>query len=114
MILTSVLRRNPPTKHEFTHRNFLLVGEEAVENGHTMAQHRDLQTVLILHVLEEALQRHARIFQLQAVPSRPLPLLKTTTASTTPSEDKSVATYLIIFHPNPCINKYGAGMLNLL
>ena len=58
-----------------TYRDFFLIGEEAVEDGHAVAQHRHLQPVLLFHEVEETLKRHGWVIELQAVPSWPLPLL---------------------------------------
>lgn len=39
-------------KRCISHRNLLLVGEKAVQDGHTMAEHGHLQSVLLLHDVE--------------------------------------------------------------
>lgn len=40
-----------------------------------MAEHGDLQPVLLLHDVEQLLQRDVRPIKLEAIPRRPLPFL---------------------------------------
>lgn len=81
-----------------SHRNFLLVGEEAVEDGHPVAEHGHLQAVLVLHDVEQLLQSDAGSLQLQAIPRRPFPLLHDTnpTKGTKPRMTRSSADDMVV------------------